>query len=125
SWQRGCMLQWRPGYDDQIVWNDRDGDRLVTRIDDVRRKKTRTIKSPFATLSPDGNTAWTVDFLRLFDARKGYGSPGEERSTSKVSLSDDGIFGVDMRKGERQLVVPLSTLVAYDRRFAAGNFEHF
>ena len=25
GWQQGCMLQWRPGSNSEILWNDRDG----------------------------------------------------------------------------------------------------
>ena len=34
-WQSGCMLQWRPGYENQIMWNDREGDHFITRILDI------------------------------------------------------------------------------------------
>ena len=31
GWQQGCMLQWRPGAEHEVMWNDWEGDRFVTR----------------------------------------------------------------------------------------------
>src|SRR5215210_5651281 len=42
-WQQGCMLQWIPGSQSEIVWNDRDGDHFVCHILDVNSGKKRTI----------------------------------------------------------------------------------
>ncbi|MFM7129801.1 MAG: hypothetical protein ACKO0V_10635, partial [bacterium] len=29
NWQQGCMLQWLPGSDREVIWNDREGDHYV------------------------------------------------------------------------------------------------
>ena len=29
GWQQGCMLQWIPGSQEEVIWNDRQGDLLV------------------------------------------------------------------------------------------------
>ena len=34
-WQAGCMLQWRPGSDSEIMWNDREYDRFICHILDI------------------------------------------------------------------------------------------
>ena len=39
GWQQGCMLQWRPQSSSEVVWNDRDGDRHVCRVMDVKNEK--------------------------------------------------------------------------------------
>ena len=31
-WQQGCMLQWRPGSESQIIWNDRQNDQFVSHL---------------------------------------------------------------------------------------------
>src|SRR5262249_44885242 len=38
-WQQGCMLQWVPGTQSEIMWNDRDGDHYCCHILDVRSGK--------------------------------------------------------------------------------------
>jgi len=60
GWQQGCMLQWRPGSKNEIMWNDRQGGRFVSHILDplkVDTGKKRTLPHPFYTVSPDGRTA--------------------------------------------------------------------
>ena len=37
-WQQGCMLQWLPGSRTKVLWNDRQGDRFVCHILDVKTK---------------------------------------------------------------------------------------
>jgi hypothetical protein len=32
NWQQGCMLQWVPGSDRDVAWNDREGGQFVTRV---------------------------------------------------------------------------------------------
>ncbi|NJO68877.1 MAG: hypothetical protein HC830_05955, partial [Bacteroidetes bacterium] len=36
SWQQGCMLQWIPGSDQEIIWNNKQGDRFVCHILNVK-----------------------------------------------------------------------------------------
>ena len=57
NWQQGCMLQWRPGSQTEIMWNDRQGENFVCNILDVRTRKKRTVPFAIYSVSPDGNTA--------------------------------------------------------------------
>ena len=43
SWQQGCMLQWVPGSDSKIIYNDRENDRFIARIRDVFSGETRQL----------------------------------------------------------------------------------
>ena len=70
------MLQWRPGSQSEVRWNDREGDRFVTRILDVETGEKRTVPMAVNHVSPDGRWAVTTDFSRVQDARAGYGYPG-------------------------------------------------
>ncbi len=38
GWQQGCMLQWIPGTQHEVIWNDRQGDRFVSHILNVETK---------------------------------------------------------------------------------------
>jgi hypothetical protein len=70
------MLQWIPGREHEVIWNDREGDRFVARICDVRTRAIRTLPHPIYNLSPDGRTAIAPDFRRLNACRPGYGYAG-------------------------------------------------
>ena len=111
NWQQGCMLQWVPGSDRDVAWNDREGGRFVTRVLDVKSGRTRTLPHPFYTFSPDGKTAFAPDFARLDVTRPGYGyATGAERDPWKlVKAPDDvGIWRMDMATGRQRLLFSLA-----------------
>ncbi len=55
GWQQGCMLQWRPGHDSEVMWNDRVDGQFVCHVLDVKTGRRRTIPKPIYTVSPDGS----------------------------------------------------------------------
>ncbi|MFP4058753.1 MAG: hypothetical protein ACLF0G_17940 [Candidatus Brocadiia bacterium] len=110
-WQQGCMLQWRPGSKTEVVWNDRQGERFVCHVLDVRTRERRTIPWPVYALSPDGRTAVTPDFRRVQDMRPGYGYPGlPDPHREEKAPADSGIWRVDLDSGEATLVVSLADI---------------
>ena len=112
NWQQGCMLQWRPGSDREVVWNDRDGDRFVCRILDVKSHARRTLPHPVYALSPDGRWAVTPDFRRLNEMRPGYGYAGLPDPNSAANApANAGIWKVDLQTGEATLVVPFAEML--------------
>src|SRR5690606_34310992 len=76
NWQQGCMLQWRPGHENEIIWNDRENGRFVCHILNVKTRQKRTIPTAIYDVSPDGRFAMTLDFERVQDMRAGYGYAG-------------------------------------------------
>ncbi len=111
-WQQGCMLQWRPGSRSEVLWNDRQGDRFVCHILDVKTRKKRTIPHPVYTVSSDGKTACAPDFRRVNDTRPGYGYGGlPDPHADDLAPEDSGIFRVDLETGECKLIVSLADVV--------------
>ena len=109
NWQQGCMLQWMPGSDRKVLWNDREGDQFVCRILDVATRKMRTLPHPVYALSPDGRTAVAPDFRRINDMRPGYGYAGPPDPFEKIlSPAQSGIYSVDLESGERRLIVSIA-----------------
>jgi len=112
NWQQGCMLQWRPGSDREAVWNDREGDRFVCRIMDVKTRATRTIPHPVYTLSPDGRWAMAPDFRRINDMRPGYGYAGlADPNSAAKAPTNSGIWKVDLHTGQATLVIPFAEML--------------
>ncbi len=109
GWQQGCMLQWVPGSADEVVWNDRDGDRHVARIKNVATGETRTLPRPVYALSPDGKWAVTADFARIQALRPGYGYQGvADPHRAEKAPEQSGIWVMDMQTGESKLVFSLA-----------------
>jgi hypothetical protein len=116
-WQQGCMLQWRPGSAGEILWNDREGDRWVCRILDVKSGRMRTVPQSVYAVSPDGKTAATVDYGRLGRLAPGYGYFGVPDRSPHANLPDDnGIWRVDLNTGESSLILSIRQVAQFGRR---------
>jgi hypothetical protein len=106
NWQQGCMLQWVPGSKNEIIWNDRDGDRFVSHILNVETRQKRTLPAPIYTLSPDGRTAIAPDFRRLNDCRPGYGYAGiSDPNRGSRTPETAGIWRMDLQSGKQKLLI--------------------
>jgi hypothetical protein len=106
------MLQWVPGSDTEVIWNDREGDQFVARILDVKTGRHRIIPYPIYCVSPDGRTAVGTDFPRLNDCRPGYGYAGiEDANKTNLAPEDSGIWRIDLRTGKRQMLFSLADAV--------------
>ena len=104
-WQQGCMLQWVPGSQYEVVWNDRDDGQFVCRILNIKTQKLRTIPAPIYALTPDGQTGLSVDFSRLNDVRAGYGYVGVADPNFKDLVAEKtGAFRVNFATGEKQML---------------------
>ncbi|MFW5858011.1 MAG: hypothetical protein ACOCX4_09045 [Planctomycetota bacterium] len=111
-WQQGCMLQWLPGSDRKVIYNDREADRFVSRILDVETGEVETVPHPVYALSPDGRTAVAPDFRRINDMRPGYGYAGlPDPHTDDPAPATSGIERIDLANGTAELVVPLSRML--------------
>jgi hypothetical protein len=108
-WQQGCMLQWLPGSAGEILWNDRQGDRFVCHILDVKTGAKRTIPHPVYAVSPGGRWAVAPDFGRLNEMRPGYGYCGvPDPCRSELAPGTSGIFRVDLATGKQELIIALA-----------------
>jgi hypothetical protein len=119
-WQQGCMLQWRPApsgdKQGQIIWNDRQDNKYVCHILDIKSREKRTLPCPIYTVSPDGRTAVTPDFRRIQDMRPGYGYAGlPDPHAEDPAPKDSGIFRVDLDSGKQDLIVSLADIVAFGK----------
>ena len=113
-WQQGCMLQWRPGSKNEIIWNDRRDDRYVCHILNVQTGKKRTLPYPIYTVSPDGRIAVAPDFRRVQDMRPGYGYAGlPDPHADDPAPTDSGIFRIDLDSGDRELIISLADISGF------------
>ena len=112
NWQQGCMLQWIPGSHTDVLWNDIEEDRFVTRIMNVQTGESRTLPRPVYALSPDGRHAVTTDFERINNQRPGYGYAGVPDPYDEVKAPPNGgIYRMDLQTGASELVLAYSDIV--------------
>ncbi|MCB1226568.1 MAG: hypothetical protein KDK99_12205 [Verrucomicrobiales bacterium] len=111
GWQQGCMLQWRPGSKNEVVWNDREDGHHVCRVKNIDTGKVRTLPRPIYALSPDGKWAVTADFARIQNLRPGYGYQGvADPYRAERCPEQSGIWRMNMETGESELIVTLASL---------------
>jgi hypothetical protein len=115
NWQQGCMSQWVPGTESDIIWNDREDGRYVSHVLNVKSGKKRTLPHPFYCLSPDGATGFAPDFRRLNDTRPGYGYAGiPDPHKNDLAPDSSGIWRLDMKTGKQKLVFSLADAAKID-----------
>jgi hypothetical protein len=108
-WQQGCMLQWIPGSENEIIWNDRDGDHFVSHILNVETKQKRTLPHPIYNVSPDGKWGIAPSFARLNDCRPGYGYCGVPDPYKDNSAPEElGLWKMDLATGKRKMLFNLA-----------------
>ena len=112
-WQQGCMLQWRPGSTEEVVWNDRQDERFVCHVVNVKSGACRTLPRPVYSLSPDGQTAIGADFRRIQHMRPGYGYAGiADPNFAILAPEDVGIYRMDLDTGASSLVVSIAQIAS-------------
>lgn len=123
NWQQGCMLQWVPGTESTVMWNDRVDGQFVCHLLDVKSGKKRTLPHPVYNLSPDGKWGIAPDFRRLNDTRPGYGYAGlVDPNRDKLAPEDAGIWKINMETGEQKLIITFAQAAAipYEGGFSNG-----
>ena len=125
-WQQGCMLQWRPGSDREVVWNDREEDKFVCRIIDVKTLEMRTLPRAVGTISPDGETALCEDFSRVWNFRSGYGYAGiSDPYAEQPAPTQVGVWRMNMNTGETRKLVSVADLVEIPYPGQTPNDRHY
>jgi hypothetical protein len=111
NWQQGCMLQWLPGSDSKVLWNDRQSDRYVCHILDINTREKNTCPYPVYCVSPDGKLAMSPDFARIGDVRPGYGYAGiADRFVDDLAPRESGIWRVQLDTGMADLVISVAQI---------------
>ena len=103
------MLQWLPGSENEVMWNDRQDDHFICYLLNVKTGEKRTLPHPFYTISADGSIAVAPDFRRVNDMRPGYGYTGlPDPHTDELAPKDSGIFRLDLKTGEQKLIISIA-----------------
>lgn len=117
NWQQGSMLQWRPNYPNQIMFNDRDDGppaRFVTRIYDLDTKTTRTLPAPTYHVTNNGLWATGTDFARIDDTRRGYGYAGiPDPRKAQLAPAESTVYLMNLETGETHDLVNLAQIAAF------------
>ncbi|MCL4792945.1 MAG: PD40 domain-containing protein [Bryobacteraceae bacterium] len=117
NWQQGCMLQWVPGSDREVIWNTRNEreKRFESVVLDTKSGKKRVLPHPVYALSPDGRWAIYPDFRRLNDTRPGYGYAGlPDPNANVLEPKDAGLWRMDLATGRTELLLSFARIAALE-----------
>ena len=112
-WQQGCMLQWIPGSDSEVIWNDREDGTFISRIIDIHSGASRSLPAAVYNIAPDGKNAIGTDFRRINHMRPGYGYAGiADPNFDALAPDDVGIYKIDLTNGKTELLISISQVAA-------------
>ena len=114
NFQQSAKLQWLPSEpENTIVFNERQGDRFVAVVMDIRTGKRRILPRAVSSLSRDGRKALCLSFSRLRDLFPTIGYSGIPDPYADEFWPDgDGIYVMDMETGEAELIVTFAQVRA-------------
>jgi hypothetical protein len=108
GWQQGCMLQWIPGSEEEVIWNDRLGKSFISKIHNIKTGKERILPKAVYALSPNGDYAIGTEFNRIQNMRPGYGYAGiPDPFEQEKKPGEIGIYKVDLKTGISELLISI------------------
>ena len=114
NFQQGAMLRWHPAAPNRrVLYNDCREGQFIAVEKDLHDGSETLHQRPFYTVSHDGRTAFSLNFSRLQDYRRGYGYAGvPDPFADQQAPANDGIYRLDLVNGSSQLLVSVEQLAA-------------
>lgn len=111
NWQQGCMLQWIPGSNTEIIYNKRKGKKFISVIYNTKTKRKKEFPLPIYSIHPSKKYALSLNFSRLNDVRKGYGYEGGSDIFKDEKIPrKDGIYLLNLKTKKHKLIVSIRKL---------------
>lgn len=126
NWQQGSMLQWLgDGSSGDVIFNDREGGRFVSRVVNVDTGRERVLDRPVYAVNRAGTKAVSLNFSRLQHQRPGYGYAGVADAWEKIpEPADDGLWAVDLPTGASRMILSVADAAAFHRGKDFGGKTH-
>jgi hypothetical protein len=122
NFQQGAMAQWAPLAPDRlIIYNDRDSDRFISVLLDIKNRERRILPLPVCAISPYGQYALSVNFSRIRYNYAGVSDPYHDEPIP----NDDGIYLMDLTTGEYRLILTYTQVAAFHFNNAMEYGKHW
>ena len=126
NYHKGCRLQWLN--DKEVIFNNAVDGKIVSTIVDVETNASRNLPYPIDTafFSEKEQIATTFSYERLQVCMPGYGYPySDESFLNEKAPSETGLFLMDLKTGNRELIVPIKTLMEMFGKEDADKYYHY
>jgi len=126
NWQMGCTSLWLGPNGRRIIHNDRRDGTLVAVVRDADGREQRVLDRPIFTLAPDGRSALSLNFPRLWRVKPETGYCGAaDRWADEPAPPADGIFRVDLETGVSGLIVSHADMARHQPLSTEPGALHF
>ncbi|MBN1931051.1 MAG: hypothetical protein JW786_05525 [Desulfobacterales bacterium] len=126
NWQQGCMLQWYPGKDNHILFNDYDQeqDKYISKVINRSGQLKKTYPIPVNSVSRCGKFALSLNYDRLARMRPDYGYFNKKNNDLPVDDHEDGIWYLDLSSRQTKLLITLEQLKSLSYSTTMENATH-
>ena len=127
-WQQGCRLQWIPGAEGNLaIFNKSVSSKPGSAILDVKSGELYgELNCPIYAVSPNGQDAITLDFIRLGRMRPGYGYVGFFEDDKNIAApANNGLWKLSLLTGQKELLISLSELSLLDPTKSMRGATHY
>lgn len=119
NWQQGCRLQWLD--DENIIYNNFERKRYVSKIYNVRTKKTKTVNIPIQSCFKN-KFFISIDYSKLTKLKSEYGYNKESFNNEK-----DKIIHYDICNKKKSIIIDLQSIIykySIDCDIYQASFNH-
>ncbi len=108
--QQGTMMHWIG--EQEFTYNDYQDGKLISYVINFQTQQKRLIHGAIAAVSPDHNHAIGLNFQRMSYCRPTVGYAHQENGYELDFIpSDDGLYSLDLNRGESSLLLPISEVI--------------
>ena len=112
NWQQGSMLQWiGPNFNNEIIFNDSDGQKYIARIININTSKERQLPQAIYALDPNGRFSISLNFERSYYTRAYSYAPVQNKFWNQTMPLGDGIFKIDLKTGACKTIIPIEEII--------------
>ena len=125
NWQQGCMMQWLPPYDGDIIFNLSRDNKLISRIYNINTNSYKDIDYPIYGIMPDGKRSISIDLERSYWCRAYHYESVINESLNVAIPQSDGIFFIDLDNNTRKRIINITDVLKLDSDVDFGNLKHW
>lgn len=110
--QQGALIHWNPlDPENEVVFNDRAGDRLLASVLNVETGVKRHLPQSISAVSRAGDFALSLTYGRLTRLRGVVGYVGaEDPNPDDPRPKNDGVFRMDLKTGKTSLIISVDEI---------------
>lgn len=128
NWHKACRLQWLDN--SRIIFNNSENGKLISNIIDINTPdKSSTVPYPIDSVFTDNkeHVATSFSYERLERCMPGYGYPYKDYDAhiDEDAPEESGLFLIDLKNGNRNLIVSLKTLAESLGQSVNDDMIHF